>query len=461
MPRLLLVDDNPSIHRIAESLLAPTDVDLVCVDSAAEALDRFGRGEHFDVALVDTAMPGMDGWTLLARLREMEATAHLPIALMAGVLDPVDPTRLAQAPIQGFLKKPIELRELGDRVRALLASAPAAPEPLAAPAVFEIPAPPASPAVFEIPAPPAAPPVFAFPPPAPELEAPRTFEAPFAPLDLAPPPAPAALEDDLLVLTAEDVWPEEAPEAVAAPAEIQVPGLPPLATAEVHLELEELDLEGLQDLAPQAPAALPTAIPAAIPAANPALDLLPPAPLDVPPAYTLTHELPPLPPPAAEALAEESLSFSGLESLDELGGALELPPLPEPPAAAEGHPVLPAALPAAFAEPLEAAHATPPPVIAPAISIPEPIAPAPVPPEPIPMVALAAPIAAAIPAVLGQPPAAPGQAAEMDPAQIQALLADPQLMDALVKAVVARMGDQVVREIAWEIMPELAGKLQK
>ena len=37
MPRLLLVDDNPSIHRIAESLLAPTDVELVCVDSAAEA----------------------------------------------------------------------------------------------------------------------------------------------------------------------------------------------------------------------------------------------------------------------------------------------------------------------------------------------------------------------------------------------------------------------------------------
>lgn len=458
MPRLLLVDDNPSIHRIAESLLAPTDVDLVCVDSAAEALDRFGRGEHFDVALVDTAMPGMDGWTLLARLREMEATAHLPIALMAGVLDPVDPTRLVQAPIQGFLKKPIELRELGDRVRALLAAAPAppAPEPPAAPAVFEIPAPPASPAVFEIPAPPAAPPVFAFPPPPPEPEAPRTFEAPFAPLDLAPPPAPAALEDDLLVLTAEDVWPEEAPEA-AVPAEAQVPGLAPMTTAEVHLELEELDLEGLQDLAPQVPVAAPTAIPAAIPA----LDLLPPVPLDVPPAYTLTHELPPLPPAAAEALAEESLSFSGLESLDELGGALELPPLPEPPAAAEGHPALPAALPAAFAEPLEAAHAEPPPVIAPAISIPEPIAPAPVPSEPIPMAALAAPIAAAIPAVLGQPPAAAGQAAEMDPAQIQALLADPRLMDALVKAVVARMGDQVVREIAWEIMPELAGKLQK
>ena len=121
MPRLLLVDDNPSIHRIAESLLSPTDVELVCVDSAAEALDRVARGEHFDVALVDTAMPGMDGWTLLERLRAMEATARMPIALMAGVLDPVDPAKLAKASIQGFLTKPIDLRELGDRVKALLA----------------------------------------------------------------------------------------------------------------------------------------------------------------------------------------------------------------------------------------------------------------------------------------------------------------------------------------------------
>jgi CheY-like chemotaxis protein len=122
MPRLLLVDDNPSIHRIAESLLAPTDVELVCVASAAEALDRIERGERFDVALIDTAMPGMDGWTLLSRFRDMEETVGMPIALMAGVLDPVDPSKLAKAPIQGFLKKPIELRELGDRVKALLAT---------------------------------------------------------------------------------------------------------------------------------------------------------------------------------------------------------------------------------------------------------------------------------------------------------------------------------------------------
>jgi hypothetical protein len=67
------------------------------------------------------------------------------------------------------------------------------------------------------------------------------------------------------------------------------------------------------------------------------------------------------------------------------------------------------------------------------------------------------------PAATGQAAAAPGQAVSSEQAQalVQALLADPVLVDALVKAVVTRMGDQVLREIAWEVMPDLAGRLQR
>jgi hypothetical protein len=67
------------------------------------------------------------------------------------------------------------------------------------------------------------------------------------------------------------------------------------------------------------------------------------------------------------------------------------------------------------------------------------------------------------PAASGQAPAAPGQVVPSEQAQalVQALLADPVLVDALVKALVTRMGDQVLREIAWEVMPDLAGRLQR
>jgi len=434
MPRLLLVDDNPSIHRIAESLLAPTDVELVCVDSAAEALDRFTRGERFDVALIDTTMPGMDGWTLLARLRDMEATAHLPIALMAGVLDPVDPNRLAKAPVQGFLKKPIELRELGDRVRALLVT----PVTLAAepsPAVAS----PVQTAEFTLPE------ILPDDPSAAGGE-------PLPPLKLAPAaeimaPEP---EEDLLVLTAEDLWPEE-----VAAEPVPAPDAQSAAAPEVHLELEELDLDSLHDLTSASLAAEPVAVP---PFAG-SLSALPEPPPVAAPA------------PLAEPLAEESLSLTGLESFEELEGGIELPPLPEPPAAAEAPSMLAevggvAALAGLAAAALPVLEKAPESHAAPAEAFRAHPAPEPVPeptggPWAMPVAEpQAEPQVEPAPAVPGHVDAAPGQVA-LTPEQVQALLADPALMDALVKAVVARMGDQVVREIAWEVMPEVAGRLQR
>ncbi len=400
MSRLLLVDDNPSIHRIAESLLAPTDIELVCVDSAAEALDRIARGERFDVALVDTAMPGMDGWTLLQRLRAMEETALMPIALMAGVLDPVDPAKLAKAPIQGFLKKPIELRELGDRVKALLAT-PVIPPPSP---FSTMPATPARDLLSraEI--------------PLPEFRSEALAESP--------------VEDDLLILAAEDLWPEDAPI-------VTVPELPeevatyPTAVPEVHLELEELDLDSLQDLTgvflsepelelepePEvAPEPEPEPLPEPLPEAELEfeLDLSPESVPEAAPS-----------PEAAEDFLEESFpAFPDLDVLDSLPADWTLPEGPgDSPVADQVQPTTPE-----VTEP-ESVPAAPPPNDA-----------------------------------QGQAPVAPGPVPAVSPelvqAVLQALQADPALMDALAKTLVARLGDQVLREIAWEIMPELAGRLQ-
>jgi CheY-like chemotaxis protein len=142
MPRLLLVDDNPSIHKIAETLLAASDVQLISCDSGAQAMALVNLGDRFDVALLDTSMLGMDGWTLLQQLREHKATAQMPVAMMAGVLDIVDPEKLRLAPIQGFLKKPVELRDLGDRVRRLMETPVPPPPP---PPVLQRPKPPSPP----------------------------------------------------------------------------------------------------------------------------------------------------------------------------------------------------------------------------------------------------------------------------------------------------------------------------
>lgn len=463
MPRLLLVDDNPSIHRIAESLLAPTDVELVCVDSAAEALDRIGRGERFDVALVDTAMPGMDGWTLLSRLRAMDETALMPIALMAGVLDPVDPAKLAKAPIQGFLKKPIELRELGDRVKALLVTPverPAAPSPF-----------------ITVPATPAKDLVRMAEPSLPEFR--PDFELPEASSEASP--ALPEGDDDLLVLTAEDLWPEEVVAGAPVAAEIASPDPEAPDAPEIHLELEELDLESLQDLTMESTPELPEAVAAApLPEAYDeelttlsgleTLDDLP-SDLDLP-AFPSVDELPAEPTSShlAEAASAAGLAAAAAailgESADPFTSLEPVQPTPEPGP-------LPATHPDAFSAPVfETSGLEEPDFEVSELEEPDfealslPSSPFEAAPE-VFEEALEPPDfqEPAVPAVAGQAPAASGQAGSVAPDQaqalVQALLADPVLVDALVKAVVARMGDQVIREIAWEVIPDLAGRLQR
>ena len=404
MPRLLLVDDNPSIHRIAESLLAPTDIELICADSAAEALDRLERGERFDVALVDTAMPGMDGWALLTRLRAMEATAQMPIALMAGVLDPVDPAKLAKAPIQGFLKKPIELRELGDRVKALLAT----PVVVALSPFSTVPATSAKDLIRHAEA---ALPEYRsdrLPEPAEDLAFVDSLE-----------PEPEPVEADLLMLGAEDLWPEEP----------ELPGVSPLPVVpEVHLDLEELDLESLQDLTEE-------------PLAESVQMIAPEVPEPFIASVPVTDD---------DAL----VTLSGLEELDMLGA-----PTPDAPVfMVEPESVIPEPI---LFEPEPEPEPEVPFVPEPSFAGTEPFSPD--------LLAVPAVPAAGgqMPAAEGQPPSFPGVlgTGTADQAQVQgllqALLADPVLVDALVKAVVARMGDQVLREIAWEVMPDLAGRLQR
>jgi CheY-like chemotaxis protein len=358
MPRLLLVDDNPSIHRIAESLLTGTAVELVCVESGEEALRRVNGGESFDVALLDTVLGpgGMDGWALLDRLRQTPATMKLPIALMAGVLDAVDPLRLEKAPIQGFLRKPIELRDLEERLHAYMAA------PLEGVGRGTVPGAKLQDWMSETPAAPAP----------------------------AKGPGP---EGDLLILTAEDLMDAEV-HAEHGQA------------AEPELHIEELDLESLHGVSA-----------AALPAAA-----LPLAAMALPPAHEPVHGVEPELPTIPSINLDEPFSHEMLAGLAPTAQGHAAPPEPLELETLHGLEDQPAAW-----------------AMAPAA----PVVPVPAPgPVPAPVAAIAA---------------AAGDANAM----VQAILADPNARQALLKALLSQGSEQVLREVAWEVMPDLASKLQK
>ena len=67
--RLLVVDDDSSMLELVQAMLTDSEWDVETVGDGEEALKRVEAGAY-DVVLTDILMPGMDGLTLLSRLRE-------------------------------------------------------------------------------------------------------------------------------------------------------------------------------------------------------------------------------------------------------------------------------------------------------------------------------------------------------------------------------------------------------
>jgi len=83
--RLLIVDDNATNRRILNTLAQNWGMATCVCSSAAEALERLHAGEHFDVAILDMQMPGMDGTMLAGAIREMPDQADLPLILLSSM----------------------------------------------------------------------------------------------------------------------------------------------------------------------------------------------------------------------------------------------------------------------------------------------------------------------------------------------------------------------------------------
>jgi DNA-binding response OmpR family regulator len=77
--RLLIVDDDPSIHELVQAMLAGTRWETDTASSGGQALDCLGA-HPYDVVLADILMPGMDGLALLGQLRSRHRDT--PVVMM-------------------------------------------------------------------------------------------------------------------------------------------------------------------------------------------------------------------------------------------------------------------------------------------------------------------------------------------------------------------------------------------
>jgi len=116
---ILVVDDDAAVLAFCCSVLSQYGYPVLAAASGQEALQVLGKGERFDMALVDVMLPGMTGIELAKRLEALEP--GLKVALTSGH-SPAEVSRLIGEDGSNYriFWKPYDLRIFLQMIRNVL-----------------------------------------------------------------------------------------------------------------------------------------------------------------------------------------------------------------------------------------------------------------------------------------------------------------------------------------------------
>ena len=116
---VLIVEDNPRNLKLVRDVLEYAGFVVLSADEG-EAGIELARARRPDLILMDVHLPGIDGVEALARLRADGATAAIPVVALTAYAMKEDRARFEAAGFDGYLEKPVNVRELPGQVEALL-----------------------------------------------------------------------------------------------------------------------------------------------------------------------------------------------------------------------------------------------------------------------------------------------------------------------------------------------------
>lgn len=117
--KIVVADDEAHILHIVTMKLTNAGYEVITAVDGQEALELC-QSEHPDMMITDLQMPNLTGLEVCRRLRQDEATRHIPVLMLTARGFELEPQEMSSAGIVDVLSKPFSPREVLRKVQEVL-----------------------------------------------------------------------------------------------------------------------------------------------------------------------------------------------------------------------------------------------------------------------------------------------------------------------------------------------------
>jgi len=114
--KVLIVEDDEAIADLERDYLEVHGYDVTVRTDGKQAIEE-ALGQHYDLIILDVMLPGMDGFEILRRIREMK---FIPVLMVSARKEDIDKIRGLGLGADDYVTKPFSPSELVARVKAHL-----------------------------------------------------------------------------------------------------------------------------------------------------------------------------------------------------------------------------------------------------------------------------------------------------------------------------------------------------
>ena len=122
MSTILIVEDNEKNMKLARDVLQSRGYATLEAVTGEDGVQLAIQSKP-DLVLMDIQLPGINGMEALRQLRADPQCAKIPVIAFTASVTPTDRSQISAAGFDGFISKPINLKEFLDTVKRLLGAA--------------------------------------------------------------------------------------------------------------------------------------------------------------------------------------------------------------------------------------------------------------------------------------------------------------------------------------------------